>query len=109
MSDDRIAGTVRNLGGKVQEGVGKVTGSAKTEAQGLMNQAAGAVQNAYGQAADAAAEGAETVKQAAIEGHDVLKKFIEENPHTATLIAIGIGFFIGYAAHQPPRRHYWWD
>jgi uncharacterized protein YjbJ (UPF0337 family) len=109
MSDDRIAGTVRNLGGKVQEGVGKVTGSAKTEAQGLMNQAAGAVQNAYGQAADAAAEGAETVKQAAIEGHDVLKKFIEDNPHTAALIAIGIGFFIGYAAHQPPRRQRWWD
>jgi uncharacterized protein YjbJ (UPF0337 family) len=109
MSDDRMAGTVRNLGGKVQEGVGKVTGNAKTEAQGLMNQAAGAMQNAYGQAADAAAESAETVKQAAIEGHDFLKKFIEDNPHTATLIAIGIGFFIGYAAHQPPRRHYWWD
>jgi uncharacterized protein YjbJ (UPF0337 family) len=109
MSDDRMAGTVRNLGGKVQEGVGKVTGNAKTEAQGLMNQAAGAMQNAYGQAADAAAESAETVKQAAIEGHDFLKKFIEDNPQTATLIAIGIGFFIGYAAHQPPRRHYWWD
>ena len=109
MSDDRIAGTVRNLGGKVQEGVGKVTGSVKTEAAGVVNQAAGAVQNAYGKATDAVAEGAETVKQAAIEGHDFLKKFIEDNPHTATLIAIGIGFFIGYAAHQPPRRHYWWD
>jgi uncharacterized protein YjbJ (UPF0337 family) len=109
MTDDRIAGTVRNLGGKVQEGVGKVTGNAKTEAAGLMNQAAGAVQDVYGQAADAAAEGAETVKQAAIEGHDFLKKFIEDNPHTATLIAVGIGIFIGYAVHQPPRRRYWWD
>jgi len=33
MSDDRIAGTVRGFGGKVQEGVGKVTGDAKTEAK----------------------------------------------------------------------------
>jgi uncharacterized protein YjbJ (UPF0337 family) len=109
MTDDRIAGTVRNVGGKVQEGVGKVTGSAKTEAKGLMNQAAGAAQDAYGQATDAAAQGVETVKQAAIEGHDFVKKYIEENPHTATLIAIGIGIFIGYAAHQPPRQKYWWD
>jgi ElaB/YqjD/DUF883 family membrane-anchored ribosome-binding protein len=74
-----------------------------------MNQAVGAVQDTYGQVADTAAEGVETVKQAAIEGHDFLKKFIEENPHTATLIAIGIGIFIGYAAHQPPRQKYWWD
>jgi hypothetical protein len=36
-----------------------------------------------------------------------VKKFVEDNPHTAVLIGIGIGFFIGYAAHQPPRRHYW--
>jgi|SRR4029077_9894649 uncharacterized protein YjbJ (UPF0337 family) len=109
MTDDQIAGTVRTIGGKVQENVGKVTGNAKTEAQGVLNQAAGAVQHAYGQAADAAAEGAETVKNAAIEGHDFLKKFIENNPHTATLIAIGVGIFIGYAAHQPPRHRYWWD
>src|SRR5438105_2853398 len=101
MTDDRIAGTVRNIGGKVQEGVGKFTGNARMEAQGVMNQAAGAAQDAYGQAVDVVAEGAETIKKAATEGHDFLKKFIEDNPHTATLVAIGIGIFIGYAAHQP--------
>jgi uncharacterized protein YjbJ (UPF0337 family) len=110
MNEDRIAGTVRNLGGKVQEGVGKVTGNAATEARGLVNQAAGAVQDAYGQAVDVAAEGAATVKQAAVESHDFLKKFVEENPHTATLIAVGVGFFLGYAAHRPPpQRRYFWD
>jgi len=109
MTDDRITGTVRNIGGKVQEAVGKTTGNTKMEAKGMMNQAAGAVQDAYGQAVDTAAEGAETVKQAAIDGHDFLKKFIEDNPHTATAIAIGIGFFLGYAAHRPPRQRYWWD
>ena len=53
MSDDRIAGTARSFGGKVQEGVGKATGDTKTEVKGAMNQAAGAVQDAYGKTVDA--------------------------------------------------------
>ena len=48
MTDDRIAGTARNIGSKVQEGVGKVIGDTKSEVKGVMNQAAGAVQDAYG-------------------------------------------------------------
>jgi uncharacterized protein YjbJ (UPF0337 family) len=47
--EDRIAGTARNVGGKVQEGVGRVTGDAKSQADGLVNQAAGAAQDFYGQ------------------------------------------------------------
>jgi len=50
MNEDRIAGTARNVGGKVQEGVGRVTGDAKRQADGLVNQAAGAAQDFYGQA-----------------------------------------------------------
>jgi uncharacterized protein YjbJ (UPF0337 family) len=42
MNEDRIAGTARNVGGKVQEGFGRVTGDAKSQADGLVNQAAGA-------------------------------------------------------------------
>ena len=104
MTDDRIAGTVRSFGGKVQEGVGKVTGDTTTEVKGVMNQAAGAVQDAYGETVDAAMEGVET-----IEGHDVVRKFVENNPHTAAAIALGIGLFIGYAAHSQPQRQRWWD
>jgi uncharacterized protein YjbJ (UPF0337 family) len=109
MTDDRIAGTVRSFGGKVQEGVGKATGDTTTEVKGVMNQAAGAVQDAYGKTVDAAMEGAETVKEAVVEGHDVVRKFVENNPHTATAIALGIGLFIGYAAHIQPQRQRWWD
>jgi hypothetical protein len=32
-----------------------------------------------------------TVKDAAIASHDFLQKFVEDNPHTATAIALGIG------------------
>jgi uncharacterized protein YjbJ (UPF0337 family) len=108
MSDDRIAGTVRNLGGKVQEGVGKVTGDARMEAKGMMNEAAGAVQDAYGKATDAAMDGAQKVKDAAVEGHDFLRKFVENNPHTATLVALGIGLLIGLSAHRQPEPRGWW-
>jgi len=110
MNDDRIAGTVRNLGGKVQEGVGKVTGDTKTEVKGAMNQAAGAVQDAYGKTVDAAMDGAQMVKDAAIEGEDKLRHFIENKPYSATAIALGIGLAIGYMIHRPPpRRGKWWD
>ena len=110
MTDDRIAGSVRNFAGKVEEGVGKVTGDTKTEVQGVVNQAAGAVQDAYGKTVDAAKEGAQTVKEAAVEGHDKVRKFVEENPHTATAVALGIGVLIGYLIHRdppPPSRSYW--
>src|SRR5262245_39935309 len=102
MVDERIAGAARNIGGQVQEGVGKISGDAKTEAKNVLNQAVGTVQDAYGQAQDVAAEGVAAVKDAAMESHDRLKDFVEENPHTATLIAVAIGFLIGYAAHRPP-------
>src|SRR5205085_12547 len=88
MDQDRIAGTARNVAGKVQNGVGAMVGDAATEAEGLMNQAAGAVQDAYGQAKDATAEGAQKIKDVAVETHDVLRKFIEEKPHTATALAL---------------------
>lgn len=43
MDENRIEGTARNLGGKAQEGFGRVTGDAKTKTEGMMNQAAGNV------------------------------------------------------------------
>ena len=72
--------------------------------KGVMNQAAG-------KTVDAAMEGAQTVKEATIKGHDTVRNFVENNPHTATAIALGIGLFIGYAVHRQPqqRRSYWWD
>lgn len=81
----------------------------KADAEGLLNQAAGAVQGAYSKTVDAAAEGAQTAKDAAIAGHDYLRKFVENNPHTAVAIALGLGLLIGYTSHRPPPRRSWWD
>jgi uncharacterized protein YjbJ (UPF0337 family) len=109
MNDDRVAGSVRNISGKVQEGIGRPPGDVKTEAKGLMNQAAGAAEDAYGQAVDIAKDSAQKVRDVAFEGHDFWKKFMEDNPHTTAAIALAIGIFIGYAAHRPPQRRHWWD
>jgi uncharacterized protein YjbJ (UPF0337 family) len=105
MADERIESRVRAAGG---EGIGK-TADTNPQVDGLVYQASGAVKEAYGKTMDAAAESAETIKDAAVAGHDYFRKFMEDNPHTTTLIALGIGLVIGYAAHRPPPRRNWWS
>jgi uncharacterized protein YjbJ (UPF0337 family) len=53
MDKDRIAGTAKDIKGKVKQGVGEATGDASMEAEGRMDQAEGKVQNKVGQAKDA--------------------------------------------------------
>jgi len=97
------------MGGNADEGTGEIARDPKTRVEGLLNQVTGSAQGAYGKSMDAAVEGVQTVKDAAIAGHDYLRKFMEDNPHTTTVIALGIGFLIGYAAHRQPSRSSWWD
>jgi uncharacterized protein YjbJ (UPF0337 family)/ElaB/YqjD/DUF883 family membrane-anchored ribosome-binding protein len=89
MDENRVEGTARNVGGKVQEGFGKVTGNAHTQGEGLANQAAGAAQDLYGQAADAAT-GFEKI----------LRRTIETQPYTSAIVALGIGWLLG-RMHRP--------
>jgi uncharacterized protein YjbJ (UPF0337 family) len=73
MMNDRVEGTAREFGGRVQETVGNVTGDSKTQAQGLYNQAAGQAQQAAGQFSDV----------------------IKSQPIVASLIALTIGYVLG--------------
>lgn len=95
MNEDRVVGTARNLGGKVQEGVGRVTGDTKTQVEGVINQAAGAAQDLYGQAKDTAADAAQAARRGAVEAEDFLRRTIESRPYTATLVALCVGWLIG--------------
>jgi uncharacterized protein YjbJ (UPF0337 family) len=95
MNEDRIAGTARNLGGKVQEGFGRVTGDTKSQADGLINQAAGAAQDLYGQAKDTATEAAEVVRKGAVDAEDYVRHVIEQRPYTTAFAALCVGWFIG--------------
>jgi len=71
--NDRVEGTAREFGGRVQEAVGNLTGDGRAQAQGLYNQAAGQAQ------------------QAAAQFSDVVKA----QPIVASLVALGIGYVLG--------------
>jgi uncharacterized protein YjbJ (UPF0337 family) len=75
MNENRISGTARNLGGKVEEGAGRITGDLKSQVQGKLDQAAGAAQDLYGQTADAARDTAATFDK-------WLRNTIETQPYT---------------------------
>ena len=93
MDENRLEGTTRNLGGKIQEGVGRATGDTKTKAEGLMNEAAGTAQDLYGQTADAARQTATTLDA-------WLRDSIETQPYTTAVVALGIGWLLG-RLHRP--------
>jgi uncharacterized protein YjbJ (UPF0337 family) len=93
MDENRLEGTARNLGGTIQEGVGRATGDTKTKAEGLMNQAAGIAQDLYGQTADAARQTATTLDA-------WLRNSIETQPYTTAVVALGIGWLLG-RLHRP--------
>ena len=71
--NDLVEGTAREFGGRIQEGVGDITGDSKTQAQGLYNQASGQAQ------------------QAAAQFSDVVKA----QPVAAALVALAIGYVLG--------------
>ena len=89
MDEDRITGTAKNLGGKVEEGIGRMTGNAQTQLKGQARQAAGAAEDLYGQAKDAAASFT-----------DIVQRTIEQRPYTAVAIAVAVGWLLG-RTHRP--------
>lgn len=52
MNDDQIKGKAKDIGGKVQEEVGKMTGSSEQQAKGLSKQVEGKVQEKTGDLKD---------------------------------------------------------
>jgi uncharacterized protein YjbJ (UPF0337 family) len=88
MDENRVEGTARKYGGKVEEGLGSITGDAKTRAEGALNEAAGAAQQVYGQTADMARQTATTLDS-------WLRNAIETQPYTTAFVALGIGWLLG--------------
>jgi uncharacterized protein YjbJ (UPF0337 family) len=78
MDENRVEGTARKVAGKAQEGIGRLTGDAKMQAEGLANEIRGSGQDLYGQVQENASELARSVG-------DVVGKFINQRPPTAGL------------------------
>ena len=56
MGNDRIEGAAENAGGKIKEGVGKLIGDSKLEAEGKVDQVKGKIKNTIGGIKDALKE-----------------------------------------------------
>jgi uncharacterized protein YjbJ (UPF0337 family) len=100
MDENRVAGTARNVGGQVQEGLGRVTGNTETQVKGIANQVKGSAQDMYGKAKDSAAEMAGAAREGASTLETTVRGFIETQPYTAVLIGIGVGWLLG-RTHRP--------
>jgi len=115
MDKDRIAGSAKDVAGKVEGAVGDLTGNAQTTAAGRAREAAGTMQNLYGQAKDVARdagdaavgyarEAFDTSGDTFREGSDALAKKVQDNPLGALLTAGAIGFALAMMITRQPRR-----
>ena len=95
MSDDRIEGAAKQGFGRLQDAVGGVLGSDKTQVKGKLNEAAGSLQNTYGQVKDQAADVLDQVKDQTQDGYAQVEAFIQEQPLTAAVIGVGVGLVLG--------------
>lgn len=95
MNEDNIEGTAKNLGGKLEEGLGQATGDVKSQLEGTMNQGAGAAQELYGQARESAGDAAAMVGRQAVGFEKWLHETIETKPYTAVALALAAGWLIG--------------
>jgi uncharacterized protein YjbJ (UPF0337 family) len=95
MNEDRVVGHAKNLGGRMEEGLGRATGDVKTQVEGKAKQSEGAVQDAYGQVKETASDAVQAIRETASGAEDFLRTTIEERPYTAAAIALGIGYLIG--------------
>ena len=100
MDENRVAGTAKNMGGKVEEGLGRVTGDTKSQVEGIAKQAAGAAEDLYGQARDSAADAAGAARNSAASLEKWLRHTIETQPYTTALVAVGLGWLLG-RMHRP--------
>jgi uncharacterized protein YjbJ (UPF0337 family) len=95
MDQNRISGTARQMGGRVEEQFGRATGDVETQAEGLVQQAQGMAEDIYGQARDVASDAAQVVRTGAFSFEETLRTTIETRPYTCLLVAFGIGWLLG--------------
>jgi uncharacterized protein YjbJ (UPF0337 family) len=78
MDENRFEGTARNVGGKVQDAVGSLTGATAGQLRGKARQVAGQAQDTYGKTADE------------------IRGFASDQPLATILLSVGFGFMLGF-------------
>src|SRR5262245_27838798 len=91
MGEDRLKGAAREAGGVVKEAVGRAVGDDDLAAEGVVDQAAGAVQRGYGQVKDATRQ---VVREAT--GIAAVERRVHADPFHSLLVAGAFGFALGW-------------
>jgi len=75
MNKDRVAGKLRDVGGRIERQAGEWTGDREKQAHGTIKQVEGKVQNAWGKVKDAGKNAADkaTTHKASRQGDDSLE------------------------------------
>ena len=84
MNSDTLGGEGRDLGGKVKETAGNLTGDSALQGEGLTDQVTGKLQKALGNARDAVSDGAGPLA-------DRVRSFARERPWAAATVAGVLG------------------
>jgi uncharacterized protein YjbJ (UPF0337 family) len=82
VDENTFEGTARDLGGKVEDAVGGLTGDMGTQAQGKYDQLMGKAQKTFGSAADG------------------VRDNVTNQPLTALLVVGAIGLALGFLARR---------
>lgn len=110
MDENRVEGVARTIGGKVESGIGNLTGDQKMQAEGVVDKVGGKAQRMYGNAKDSVRDvagdyGSGLLDQVEEYG-DMLAEKVDERPITSMLIAVGIGFLVAMATKPAPKVVY---
>lgn len=92
VNENRAEGTARSFGGKVQEGVGQMVGSAGMQARGEGEQAARQAQDMFGSALDTAEQWIGSITETT-----------KNRPLAALLAAVSVGYMIRMLTHSRRR------
>jgi uncharacterized protein YjbJ (UPF0337 family) len=84
------------MGSRIEQEFGHVTGDAKSQAQGMVDQGQGTAEKFYGHAKDATSGAANGVRKAAVSLEDNLHHTIQTKPYTAVAIALALGLGVGW-------------
>lgn len=130
MNDDHVNGAIDEAVGRVKDAAGGLTGDAKLQAEGKIDQLKGEAQQAMGDARDAIDAAAETTSDAAARAAETLRhtaetvkakagavggkvyeagasagsyvgSTIQEQPLLSLIGMAAIGYLIGYLVHSP--------
>lgn len=109
MNENQIKGTVRNLGGKVEEEFGDLVGSRQVQGEGVIDQVRGTAEDIYGDAKEVARSAYERAAPVVRDTADKAMRVTRENSVLAVLAAGAVGYALSWAFHsdrgeKPTRR-----